>query len=245
MSDKMDTFADRKCLRGHVMPADARFCPECGAPSALAVDTHAEEPMVGHPAELAPGPDGPLEPGGPPAPRSRRRLMLGLLCAALVLTVTAGLWLFVFRATSEDQLTSALRDKGLAGRFASDAAAVAHAESVCRRLDNGGAQQGPEEDAVVVSIYCSKYASGFKTLRPIKVDGSFTLQDSSPSSYLPSISGEGSSCEGDGGYSDISSGVEVVVKSGSGAVLTTTQLGIGTGNPPLDCEFHLGVAPLQ
>lgn len=134
-------------------------------------------------------------------------------------------------------LTTTLRDRGLGGRFASDAAAVAYAENICRSLDDAGAQQGPEEAAVAVSIYCIKYEAGFKTLHPIKVDGTFTLNDSDPSIYYPSITGSASSCEGAGGYSDISDGTEVVVKDSTGAVLTTTQLGRGTGSPPVDCEF--------
>jgi hypothetical protein len=137
----------------------------------------------------------------------------------------------------QQHLTTALRDGGMGGRFASDAAAVAYAESVCRSLDGGGPQQGPQEDAVAVSIYCSKYESGFKTLHPIQVDGSFKLNDSDPSTYIPSIMGSDSSCEGAGGYSDISSGAEVVVKNSSGTVLTTTQLGDGTGYPPVQCTF--------
>jgi hypothetical protein len=233
--------------------------------------------------------------------------MVGLVCAALLLSGTAGLWFFKFRTADEDHyvaqlskaqlmadfgtadvavtqgkafcaklsagaprsgyrsqqiavanfcnqfssgfavvptpleqqqnLTKALRQQGLAGQFASDAAAVAHAQSVCRALDNGGPQQGPQEDAVAVSIYCSKYASGFTTLHPIDVEGSFTLQDSTPLDFSPDITGQASSCQGASGYSDISAGTEVLVKNGSGTVLITTQLGVGTGSPPVNCEF--------
>lgn len=137
----------------------------------------------------------------------------------------------------QQALTTTLRERGLGGRFVSDAAAVAYAENICRSLDSGGVQQGPGEDAVAVSIYCNKYESGFKTLLPIKVDGTFTLRDLTPSIYVTSITGSNSSCEGAGGYSDISSGTEVVVKNSSGKVLTTTQLGVGTGYPPVECEF--------
>ena len=135
------------------------------------------------------------------------------------------------------QLTTELRDKGLAGRFASDAAAVAHAKDVCRRLDRGGLSQGPVEDSVAVAIYCDKYSSGFTVLRPIRVHGTFTLLESDPSVYFPSISGVAGACEGDGGYSDISAGTEVVVSDNSGKTLTTSQLGYGRGTPPVTCRF--------
>ena len=262
------------------MPADAKFCPKCGSPGDSAVNTQAAMPTLGDSTVTPqPGPDGHLKPDGPFVPndpepdgalepdgghgpdprRSRRRLMVGLVCAALLLSGTAGLWFFKFRTADEDHyvaqlskaqlmadfgtadvavtqgkafcaklsagaprsgyrsqqiavanfcnqfssgfavvptpleqqqnLTKALRQQGLAGQFASDAAAVAHAQSVCRALDNGGPQQGPQEDAVAVSIYCSKYASGFTTLHPIDVEGSFTLQDSTPLDFSPDITG--------------------------------------------------------
>jgi hypothetical protein len=136
------------------------------------------------------------------------------------------------------QLTAKLREEGLGGEFASDAAAVAHARNVCTSLKQGGPQQGPEVDAVAVEIYCPAYASGFKTLRPINVKGSFTLRDTSSSIYYQSIVGSNGDCEGDSGYGDITPGTEVVVKDNSGTVLTTTQLGSGRGFPPVMCKFR-------
>lgn len=147
---------------------------------------------------------------------------------------------FLVIPTPEEQaanLTKQLRANGLGGKFPSDAAAVAHAETVCAGLDEGGAQQGPEEDAIAVSVYCDKYAAGFKTLRPIKVAGTFTLVDTSGSYYFQSIEGGTSSCYGASGYSDIGPGTEVVVKNDEGTTLTTTNLGTGSGRPPVTCEF--------
>lgn len=134
-------------------------------------------------------------------------------------------------------LTEKLRDNDLGGKFASDAAAVAHAEAVCRSLDDGAAQQGPEADAIAVEVYCAKYSNGFKTLYPIKVKGSFSLTDDDPSSWFPSITGSTNNCTGTGGYDDIGYGTEVVIKNAAGDVLTTTQLGKGRGIPPFLCRF--------
>jgi hypothetical protein len=80
---------------------------------------------------------------------------------------------------------------------------LVNSKAVCRSLDKGAAQQGPAEDAVAVTVYCEKYVNGFKTLYPIKVKASFTLFDSEPSAWFPSIVGSDSNCTGSGGYSDI------------------------------------------
>jgi hypothetical protein len=136
-----------------------------------------------------------------------------------------------------EQLTTELREKGLGGKFASDAAAVAYAESLCQRLDEGAPQQGTEQDATAVGVYCQEYAAGFKTLYPIDVKASFTLSEDDPSVYFPSIEGGFRNCSGSGGYSDISEGTEVLVKNSAGDVLTTTSLGRGSGLPPFECTF--------
>jgi hypothetical protein len=147
---------------------------------------------------------------------------------------------FTVVPTPEEQaasLTEQLRAKGLGGTFPSDAAAVAHAKTVCSGLDEGQPQQGPEEDAIAVSVYCDKYAAGFKTLHPIEVAGSFTLIDTSGSYYFQSIEGGPSGCYGASGYSDIGPGTEVVVKNDEGTTLTTANLGTGKGSPPVRCAF--------
>jgi hypothetical protein len=209
----------------------------------LAARSAAESPLANDVnvlpmSELVAPPESDGAPSRRPGRHQRRWVAGRLVALALLLIAATAVW-FAFGAPQYQQqkLTTALREQGLAGQFSSDAAAVAHAQSVCRSLDNGGAQQGPKEDAVAISIYCGKYESGFKVLTPIEVEGSFTLNDSDPSVYSTSITGDSSSCQGGGGYSDISPGAEVVVKNGSGTVLTTTQLGTGTGSPPTDCEF--------
>lgn len=144
-----------------------------------------------------------------------------------------------------EEYTGLLRDKGLAGKFASDATAVAHARATCRSLDDGAAQQGLEVDAVGVSVFCTEYEAGFKTLYPIKVKGSFSLMDSDPSLYYPSIEGANNDCSGTSGYSDISQGREVRVTSSSGDLLTTATLGRGNGYPPFSCEFKFSFSVLD
>jgi hypothetical protein len=147
---------------------------------------------------------------------------------------------FVVIPTPEEQqrnLTTALREAGLGGTFPSDAAAVASAKSVCRKLDRGGSQQGPQVAEIAVSVYCPDYTSGFKTLRPIHVRGSFELTDTDV--YYSNIDFSAFGCEGTGGYSDIGPGTEVVVKDNAGKVLTTTTLGSGSGSRyGFTCRFH-------
>ena len=242
----MDIDFGRRCPQGHALSEEARYCPVCGmAVDNLATRSAAELPREAVTTDLPiPATVTTPEPDGAPSQRGRSRLWWGIasgiafLTAALLLIVTATVWIaFVAPQRQQQKLVTTLRDQGLAGQFSSDAAAVAHAQSVCRSLDNGGAQQGPKEDAIAVSIYCGKYESGFKVLTPIEVAGSITLNDTNPSTYIPSITGDSSSCQGAGGYSDISPGTEVVVKNGSGTVLTTTQLDVGSGAPPVDCQF--------
>ena len=126
---------------------------------------------------------------------------------------------------------------GLVGAFSSDAAAVAHARSICNHLKAGGAPQGKLVDELGVKTYCHEFYAGFKVLRTITVHGTFTLIDSDPSIYFPSISKLGSLCDGTGGYSDISFGTIVIVTNDEGKTLAHTTLGFGSGNIAR-CVFH-------
>lgn len=148
----------------------------------------------------------------------------------------------VIPTPAEQQATylQALRDASLGGAFPSDASAVAHAQSVCARLKSGAKQQGNKADEIGVQTYCSEFFTGFHVLEVATVEGTFTLRDSNPSYYYPSIASGYSSCWGSGGYSDISQGVEVVIKNGSGKVLAHTQLGRGHGSS-YSCEFPFTV----
>ena len=174
-----------------------------------------------------------LEAGGDATGYGDQKIAADFYCPTFV----AG---FVVIPTPEEQeaeLIAGLKSAGEAGYFSSDAAAVAHAMTVCKQLDNGGPQQGVSVDAVAVTVYCPDYESGFKTLEPIHVKGTFELLEYDPSAYYPSISDDASGCYGDGGYSDIGPGTQVEVTDNAGTVLTTTVLGRGEGISGITCEF--------
>jgi hypothetical protein len=148
----------------------------------------------------------------------------------------------VIPTPAEQQATylQALRDGGFGGTFPSDAAALAHAKSVCSALKAGGKQQGTQVDLTGVTTYCNEFASGFHVLEVADVDATFTLNDSSPSAYYPSIISSGGICLGYGGYSDISAGTEVLVTNGAGKVLAHTVLAGGKGDDT-SCVFDFHV----
>lgn len=162
----------------------------------------------------------------------RRWLALSLLGFFLVLAGVGGaIWgRHLTRASPDEKYLAALKSSGLAGQFASDANAMAHAKQTCRTLDEGGPQQGLAVDKVAVDAYCPQFSNGFHVLETVTVSGTFTLIDSSSNAYYPSIASYGSSCSGADGYSDIDEGTQVVVKNGKGDILATTTLGQGTGN---------------
>jgi hypothetical protein len=145
--------------------------------------------------------------------------------------------------TPEEQRSAylaALSKAGFAGKFSSDESAVAHAQKVCNDLKSGGPQQGFPQDKVAVQVYCPSFLEGYKVLRTINASGTFTLIDSSPSEFLPSITSDGVSCQGSGGYSDIVPGTEVTVTNGSGKLLAQTTLGPGSGTDS-SCVFSFSV----
>jgi len=63
--------------------------------------------------------------------------------------------------------------------------------------------------------------------------GTFTLYDTD-------LGGSSSNCYGTGGYSDITAGLAVTVRSGDGTVIATGNLGTGTGGSTY-CDFLLAV----
>ncbi len=166
-------------------------------------------------------------------------MVLGLLGAVVVLAgigVTAAVLLGRHAENPDDKYLAELRTNGLAGSFASDANAIASAKRTCRALEEGGPPQGTPVDKVAVEVYCPQFSDGFHVLERATVTGTYTLIDSEPSTYYPGITTSGSSCRGTGGFTDIRSGTQVTVKNGKGEVLTTTTLGVGTGDSS-DCVF--------
>lgn len=182
-----------------------------------------------------------LFPPSQPVGRRSRRLWWVVAAVIGVLALIGGavgavLYLTRDRQTVDDKYLADLRSSGLSAEFNSDANAVAHGRQVCRQLEDGGAQQGMAVDQVAVGYYCPQFAEGFHVLETVTVKGSFTLQDTSPSSYSTPITVSGSSCSGSGGYDDIDQGTQVTVKNGKGDILTTTSLGSGEGGRYL-CTF--------
>lgn len=68
-----------------------------------------------------------------------------------------------------------------------------------------------------------------------QVAGTFVLTDTSI--YSSGITAFGSTCEGSGGYSDLSAGVSVILKDENDKTIAATSLGAGTGNAVV-CTFH-------
>ena len=160
-----------------------------------------------------------------------------MVAVAVVAAAGVAVWLMRgHRESADDKYLTALKSNGLAGQFPSDANAIAAAKKTCRDLENGGPPHGMPVDKIAVDIYCPQFSQGFHVLQTVTVTGTFTLRDSDPSTYYPSITTSGSSCWGTRGYSDIGAGTPVVVKNGKGEVLTTTELGTGTGTSS-SCVF--------
>ena len=168
------------------------------------------------------------------SPKSRKKLFaLVIGGAAILLLVFGGIAAAVLLGGGESKdskYLKTLRADGYIGEFSSDLNAIAQGKAICDDLKSGGKQQGMPSAKVAVDSYCPKFADGFKILQKATVKGSFTLIDTSPSTYFPAITSSGSSCWGSGGYSDIGAGTRVVVKNGKGEELTHTALGIGTGS---------------
>jgi hypothetical protein len=68
------------------------------------------------------------------------------------------------------------------------------------------------------------------TQRSITVDGDITVNGGG-------FTSAGSVCTTDGGYTDIKTGAQVVIKDAAGKVLATTTLGVGTGTGSAACTF--------
>lgn len=175
--------------------------------------------------------------------RHRLALALGLL-GLIVLALAGGVGAFLLTKgpDKETQYLNELRAAGLGGDFANDAAAVAAGRQFCRTLDEGGEVQGVRREKIAVLSFCPKYSDGFAVLEPIDVEGSFTIIDTSI--YSSGIESAGGTCSGAGGYGDINSITQVIVKSPSGEELARTQLGSGSGNS-ISCVFRFSFTVLD
>lgn len=142
----------------------------------------------------------------------------------------------------QEMLVVALREAGYGGLFPSEAAAVASAQSVCSDLKSGGESQGVEASFIGVEIYCSEFASGYRVLKEIDVEGKFVISDDSY--WLDLIYSSNGNCTGAGAYDDIYEGTRVVVRNGDGEKLTETSLQSGRGNQST-CTFKIEFTVLE
>lgn len=164
-------------------------------------------------------------------------LATGATTAIIVMVAAVGwvLWADRHKSASapEAGYLAALENAGLGKEFNSPANAVAHGHDVCRRLEDGGPQQGPPGDKIAVDAFCPRFNEGFRILESATVSGVFVLTDSLGTQ---AITVDGTSCEGVDGYADIGPSTTVTVKNGEGELLTTTALGAGTGDAA-SCTF--------
>lgn len=176
------------------------------------------------------------------AQSSIRFTWLGTAAAtAVIVIVAAVVWVLLrsqHRPSSPPDAgyLAALKDSGLTNQFNSDANAVAHGRQVCRRLEDGGPQQGLPVDKIAVDAFCPQFAQGFRVLETAMVSGTFVLIDSSG---MDAITSDGELCAGADGYSDIGRDTAVTVKDGKGEILAATSLGQGKGGAAA-CTFSFG-----
>jgi hypothetical protein len=163
-------------------------------------------------------------------------VLAAIVFAVIVAGGVSAVLLFGGGASKDSTYLSQLKSAGLAGQFPSDANAIAHAKLVCTNLEAGGKQQGLQVDEIGVGVYCDKFTQGFHVLEVAEIKGTFSLIDTSPSTYYPAITSSGVGCSGSGGYSDIHSGTQVFLKNGKGDVLANGSLSSGVGGTRF-CTF--------
>jgi hypothetical protein len=178
----------------------------------------------------------------PRSPRTgTRSAWLGTGGAVAVLVVLAVIvWGLLLpgpkRETPESRYLSALNDSGFANQFNSDANALAHGRKVCKQLEEGEPQQGLPVDKLAVDSFCPQFNGGFHILETATVTGTFVLTDTSSNEYTRSITSDGKSCAGSGGYADVEEQTQVTVRNGKGEILTMTALGAGKASD-VKCTF--------
>jgi hypothetical protein len=178
-----------------------------------------------------------------PAARSGiRSTWLGTAAATAIIVIVAAVVWVLLRSQHPPSpppdagYLAALKDSGLTNQFNSDANAVAHGRQVCRRLEDGGPQQGLPVDKIAVDAFCPQFTQGFRVLETATVSGTFVLTDSAG---VDAIASDGAYCEGADGYSDIGRDTAVTVKNDKGEILATTSLGQGKGDAAA-CAFSFG-----
>ena len=201
--------------------------------TAEAVDYEGEEQLEHH--ALGPSADA----ASPAKSRSKRRwLLVTIVGVALLVAGVSGVTLggLLTRKSPDEKYLAALRASGLAGQFASDANAIAHAKQTCRTLDDGGPQQGRSVDKVAVDRLLPAILQRLPRARDCHRLGHLHTHRQLTEHLLSVDHQLRVGCSGSDGYSDVNEGTQVVVKNGKGEILATTTLGHGTGSR-YQCTF--------
>ena len=214
------------CPQGHAVAAKAKFCPECGSPTAAEPARQAPSvppPLGGTPPATPGGPGVSFASGSDESPKSRRRwpLVVGVV-AVLAVGAAAG-WALLLRPSTEDQHLEALEEAGVRSEFQTDRAAVLRAESICEEFDNSGEPRGGVVEHAAAEHYCPEWIDGFQLLETTTINGTFAVIDFDEYLYAD----DGDSCQGEGGYGDINSSTQVVLSNGTGDIITRSNLGPG------------------
>jgi hypothetical protein len=231
-----------KCPDGHENETGQRFCGECGkpieqvAPTSPSITTAGEAVAEADNAETVPLTVASPKEGTGWASKPRLFLVGGV--AILVVAVVAAVLVASSSGgtSADDAYLAALKKGGYSSQFSSNANAIAAGKQVCRQLNGGGKEQGSAADRVAVVAYCPNFLQGFHILQHITVRGLFTLKNSTPNDLFPEITTLGTGCQGASGFSDIQPGTAVIIKNGTGTLLTQTTLGPGIGSSS-SCVF--------
>lgn len=179
-------------------------------------------------------PVAPAQPGNDSPPTGGRRRGVLLVVAGLVIAgVIAAATVFVTRGgeNDEDRYLAALEDTG-SHDWVTDRAAVNAGYTVCEQLEVGGPPRGSASDRIAVEHLCPDYLDAFRVLETADVTGTFTVIRSGD--FDGAV---GSTCRPSGGYGDINSSTQVVVRNPSGAELARTSLGPGEIERRGRCTF--------
>ncbi len=148
------------------------------------------------------------------------------------MVVIAGVMLSSKGADAESKYLEAI-DSANVNEWATDRAATNAGYLVCEELDSGSPPRGSEVDLIAVQHLCPDYEAAFRVLDEQAVSGTFTVFDIDE--WL--LADEGDSCYPSGGYNDISSSTQVVVRSASAVELARTSLGPGEIGILNGCQF--------
>ncbi len=223
------------CPQGHDNPPGNTYCGICG--SALRPQPTGTPPTPPSDTVGAVPSDGPLAPPPPVMTiggrKSSSRRRVAIVALALVV-VGVGSWLLVRDPmTTDEKYLEALEQANLDTEFRTDQAAIIAAKEVCENAELTGDPKGGEAAQIGVTHFCPAWAADFQVLETVTVDGSFELWDTDAEWYT-------SSCDGDGGYGDITSSTRVLVTNRDGDTLARTSLGPGVVDSESDyvCRFE-------